>query len=166
VTCVLAAVLLNAGCQSPSTRTDQRDQSDSFTPATDSAQLAYELALQPWCSNNQAMSMVLFLVDGQDNHNHFDQRVLTLDTRQLAQADWQLQAQEPVTKGTLAFMLCRALNIEGGLLMHLVPSRRYAYREAVYHRLMAAGSSYEPVTGPEAVGVFSRAARYHDTSTQ
>lgn len=160
LTVLLAGALLVGACQSPSSTTGQLDSVDAFAPAVDSAELAYDLALEPWCTNNQAASMILLLVDGQDGHNRFDQRLLALDSRDLARANWNLEAEEPVTKGTLAFMVCRALDIEGGLLMRVMPSRRYAYREAVYARLMSAGSSYEPVTGPEAVGIFSRAARY------
>ena len=43
--------------------------------------------------------------------------------------------------------------------MHLLPGRRYAYREAVNLGLIAQGSEYEPLTGPEAVGIMGRAAR-------
>ncbi len=56
-------------------------------------------------------------------------------------------------------MVCRALSIKGGLMMNLIPSRRYAYREAVYQGLMRSGSESEPLTGPEAVGILSRAGR-------
>jgi len=125
----------------------------------DSAETAYELSGQTWCSNDLACSMVLLLAQGEDRYVNFEQRLAGLEVKGLARADWRLQAEEPVTKGTLAYMLCRTLDIKGGVLMHLLPSRRYAYREAIYYELMERGSEYEPLTGPEAVGVLGRAAR-------
>ena len=125
----------------------------------DSAQLAYELSQSKWCSNDAACSLVLHLSEGEDSCGDFAERLELLRTKNLVQNGWNLKGDEPVTKGTLAYMLCRALDIKGGLFMHLLPSRRYAYREAVYQELMRVGSELEPLTGPEAVGVVGRAAR-------
>jgi len=62
-------------------------------------------------------------------------------------------------KGTLAYMVCKALDLQGGVMMHLVPVRRYAYREAVVQNLMFRGSEWEPLTGPEVVAILGRAER-------
>jgi len=126
----------------------------------DSAELAYEVARQTWCSNDDACSLVLLLVDGEDRYLSFEDRRVALHVKGLADIDWDLQADEPVTKGTMSYMICRALGMKGGIMMQILPGRRYAYREAVYHGLIRQGSEYEPLTGPEAVGVLGRAGRF------
>jgi len=146
--------LMLVSCQSGTVMTEE-----TAPIARDSGALAYQLSSQMWCTNDQACSMLLHLVDGQDPHENFDQRLVALDVKGMADASWDIQADQPVTKGTLAFMLCRALEIKGGVMMHLIPSRRYAYKEAVFQNLMLRGSENEPLTGPEAVGIFGRAAR-------
>ena len=154
------AVLLSAvGCGSNSNHytMDQNQAANQSHP--DSAQMAYELTQQQWCSNDQACSLVLEMFSGKDEYNNFNVRLVALDRLALADTGWDITADEPVNKGTLAFMLCRGMNIEGGLLMRVFPSRRYAYREAVYHGLMQRGSEWEPLTGPEVVGIIGRAAR-------
>lgn len=125
----------------------------------DSAELAYALVNKTWCSNDEAASLILLLVHGQDTYDNFAQRRDALVSEGFMSAAWKLEAEEPVTKGTLAYMLCRALDIKGGLLLHLAPCRRYAYREAVYQDLMVRGGDNEPLTGPEVVGIMSRAGQ-------
>ncbi|MBN1845865.1 MAG: hypothetical protein JW810_09295 [Sedimentisphaerales bacterium] len=125
----------------------------------DSATLAYQLAEQTWCTNDDACSMILMMVEGQDTHESFGDRISALETKGLAKTSWNLQAQQACTKGTLAYMLYRIVDLPGGVMMHVLPGRRYAYREAVYHGLMERGSEYEPLTGPEAIGIMGRAAR-------
>jgi hypothetical protein len=131
----------------------------------DSADLAYRLSSQTWCSNDEACSMVLLLIDGEDRYQGFDDRLIALDAKGVADASWDIEAEEPVSKGTLAYMLCRTLGLKGGVILRLLPSRRYAYREAVYKGLMAKGSAGEPLTGPEAVGIIGRAARMKEGET-
>jgi len=77
----------------------------------------------------------------------------------LVNKTWCSNDEEPVTKGTLAYRLGRALDIKGGLMLRLAPCRRYAYREAVYQDLMVRGGDNEPLTGPEVVGIMSRAGQ-------
>ncbi|GEM_PF-1240074 len=130
-----------------------------------SASLAYRLSSQTWCSNDEACSMVLLLIDGEDRYQSFVDRRIALDAKGVANASWDIEADEPVTKGTLAYMLCRALGLKGGVMLRLISSRRYAYREALHYGLMAKGSAREPLTGPEAVGIIGRAARMKEGET-
>lgn len=131
----------------------------------DSANLAYRLSSQTWCTNDEACSMVLLMIDGEDRYQSFVDRLIALDAKGVANASWDIEANEPVTKGTLAYMLCRALGLKGGVMLRLIPCRRYAYREALYHGLMAKGAAREPLTGPEAVGIIGRAARMKEGET-
>lgn len=74
---------------------------------------------------------------------------------------WDLADGAPLTKGTLAYMLVKALNIQGGLTMALFgPSRRYAFREAVFLRLMKGGADMEYVSGRELLDILTNAELY------
>jgi hypothetical protein len=125
----------------------------------DSATLAYELATKTWATNDDALSMMVMMIEGQDPYDTFEQRVLALENKGIIGKSWNLQADKPVTKGSIAFMICRATNIQGGVMMHLISCRRYAYRELVYRGMMVRGGEFEPMTGPELVGLVGRAAR-------
>lgn len=157
------AALVIAGlcsCQSAPQSSDRAGSGAAVSAAgRDSATLAYRLAQKTWCSNDEACCLVIQLTDGEDRHDSFAARRAYLGGKEIIPAGWNMPADAPVTKGTLAYMLCRSLDVKGGLFMHLLPSRRYAYREAVHLELMARGSEYEPLTGPEAVGIMGRAAR-------
>ena len=103
--------------------------------------------------------MVLLLVDDEDNSKSFDARLAALQTKGIIEPGWSLVADDPVSKGTFGYMLYKALDIEGGIMIQLLPLRRYGYREVVHAGLMQRGSEYEPLTGPEVVGIMGRAAR-------
>jgi len=136
--------------------------------ATDggSAELAYNLAFKKWGTNAEACSMILYLVEGEDRGVTFEQKQQLLRVKGILPGEWDLSATEPVRKGTLALMLCRALDIKGGLFMRLLGGRRYAYREAVYLELMQGGSEREYLTGPEVVDVMGRVARMKQTQSE
>jgi len=73
-------------------------------------------------------------------------------------ADWGLQESSLLTKGTLAYMVCRALGIQGGVTTRLFGlNRRYALRECIYLRLMSRGTTDEYVTGRELIDVITNA---------
>jgi len=161
--CQMNGAAGTAGQQGPEAAGPQAPAVEKTTvgakAARSGAELAYELAQEKWCSNDSAFSLVLHMVDGQDSCGSFTERMELLKSKGLLRPDWQFAAGEPVTKGTLAYLVCRALDVKGGLLLRLLPSKRYAYREAVYQELVTRGSEHEPLTGPEAVGIMGRAAR-------
>lgn len=161
---LLVATLVVCSCQTIPDIHYKVNVEKQAPTSRDSAALAYDLSRKTWCSNDDAFSMILLLVDSEDRYLNFDDRRVALDVKGLADIDWNLQADEPITKGTMGFMACRALGIKGGLMMQLIPCRRYAYREALYHGLMKSGSENEPLTGPEAVGILSRLARFQSES--
>ena len=103
--------------------------------------------------------MVLLLVEGEDRYTSFSQRLAALEAKGWADGSWGLKEEEPVNKGTLAYMLCHGLDIKGGVMMQLLGGRRYAYREAVFCGLMMRGSETEPLTGPEVAGIMGRSSR-------
>ncbi|MBN2210409.1 MAG: hypothetical protein JW709_03355 [Sedimentisphaerales bacterium] len=160
-------VVLLSGCQSnPPTEPEVATVSLTKTGPMDAAELAYQLSRKTWCTNDEACSMMLHFLDGEDPFAAFEERTDDLRQRGVMPEGWKLNADEPVTKGTLAYMVCRAMEQPGGLMMHLLPGRRYAYREAVELNLMAKGSENEPLTGPEVVGVMGRASRMMNQNQQ
>ena len=158
---VVSLVGLSAfSCQSSIdlTRTTLPDDQQP-DPVIDSAALTFELSQKTWCSNDEGFSMMLLLAAGEDRCLNFNERLIELSVKGLADASWRLEASDPITKGTLAYMVCRVANLKTGVMMNLFPSRRYAYREAVYYGLITPGSVNEPLTAPEVVGNMGRVAR-------
>ncbi|NIA21400.1 MAG: hypothetical protein GWP05_05405 [Anaerolineaceae bacterium] len=79
----------------------------------------------------------------------------------VAREKWGLDAKTPLSKGKLAYMVCQALGIKGGLVMRLFgPSERYCLFECEFLELMTGGATYENVTGGELVSTIDRADQY------
>ncbi len=96
----------------------------------------------------------------------FAERVAVLADRGIVDSSWTFAADEPVTRGQLAYMIYQATGIEGGLMLTLTgPSRRYCYRELQYRNVMAPAFQQGSVGGMEYVGVLSRADTYKRTGT-
>ena len=86
-----------------------------------------------------------------------------LSGRGVVSVDWNLQETSPMTKGTLAYMLCQALEIKGGLTMRLFGiNRRYALRECQHKGLIVGGVMDEYVTGRELLDVLTNATVYRE----
>ena len=86
-----------------------------------------------------------------------------LNSRGVVSTSWTLQESSLLTKGTLAYMVCQALEIKGGVTMRLFGiNRRYALRECLYRRLIASGTVDEYVTGRELIDVVTNAAIHKD----
>ena len=159
---MLLAAITCISCQS----SDARPKKNVPVPSTqekftDSAELAFQLNQKTWCSNNEALALVLMLKNGQDDCNNFAERYNQLIKQGFIKSKWKMQPNDSVTKGAFAYLVCKALDIKGGVMMHIIPSQRYAYREAVYLGLISSGAENEPLTGPEVVGIMSRAARWN-----
>jgi len=84
-----------------------------------------------------------------------------LRERKVARASWGDDLAAPLPKGRLAYMVCQALGIKGGLTMRLFgPSERYCLFECKYLELMAGGAQYQHCAGGELVSVIDRADQY------
>ena len=154
----LAAMVLVAGVAGCSPETMKIDGPDATLPADEgSPGFLDRMASQAVVSENDALRGILMMVDGKDEAKTFKQRAENLAGRGVLAGGWDHQAERPVTKGRLAYMIYTACKIRGGVVLMLTgPSQRYCLRELQYLHMMAGGSFYEKVTGMEFVAVLSR----------
>jgi len=122
------------------------------------------IASQQSVCENDAMRGILMLLDGKDAAADFKDRVQRLRARNIIGADWDFDANRPVTRGRLAIMIHKAAGTPGGIILTLAgPSERYCLREMQYRGFIGPGAFYSPVTGSEYVAVISRADAYRRT---
>ena len=116
---------------------------------------------QKTVSENDAMRGMLFLLDGEDKAANFRQRVETLTERGVVAASWHHQADRPITRGKLAFMVYQACKVRGGVTLTLFgPTRYYCLRELQYQGMLGKGMMWSNVTGMEFQGAMLRADEY------
>ena len=76
---------------------------------------------------------------------------------------WDLKESSPVTRGVLAYMLCKTLKIKGGLTVRVFGwSRRYAFRECLYVGLIPRGTTGQYVTGRQLIDILGNAEVYKE----
>ncbi len=152
---LLTALAAIAGCQNAGVVTGgaQALQGDE-----DSAIFIDRVASLENVSENDAMRGVLLLLDGEDTAQTFQQRVDLMLQRHLVSPNWDFSADRPITRGRLAYMICQATDMPGGIILTLTgPSQRYCHRELQYRGMMTSGAIFSPVGGLEYVSVLTRA---------
>lgn len=113
------------------------------------------------CSYGDACRIVLSLAKSEHTDAAFAEVQKDLAGREIVDADWGLEEAAPVTKGTLAYMLCKSLGIKGGVTTRIFGmSRRYAFRECVHAGLLAGRTDMEYVTGRELLDALTNAEAY------
>ena len=86
-----------------------------------------------------------------------------LTQKQLIKKDYAKDPKRLVNRGQIAYMICKALEIKGGLTMRIFGvSERYGYRECVYLGLLPVGSQWDKVSGSELLGILAQAADYQE----
>jgi hypothetical protein len=114
-------------------------------------------------SYGDACRAILSVIKSEHTDAEFAAVVGDLTGRGIVNAAWGLQEPSLLTKGTLAYMVCRALEIKGGATMRLFGiNRRYALRECIFLRLIASGTTDEYVTGRELIDVVTHATVYKE----
>jgi hypothetical protein len=113
------------------------------------------------CSFGDVCRIVLSLAKGEHTDAPFSEVQKDLAQRGILAGDWGLEEPVAVTKGTLAYMLCQALGIKGGVVTRICGmSRRYAFRECVYTGLLRGKTDMEYVTGRELIDALAEAETY------
>ena len=102
-------------------------------------------------------------VGGDENEKNIDTILADLLERKCIKKNYQGKAERKLTRGQFAYMLCRALDIRGGLTMMVIgTTERYALRECIFRELMPDVNQGKYVTGLELLGVLSRAEKYRE----
>ncbi len=127
------------------------------------AELFFTLASQTRpVSQNRAYHVFLVWMDGKDESRSFGQRIATLEQRGILDRNWAHDPLKAVSRGRLASMICRKLNLKTSVMLWLAgPSERAARRELIYREIMiAGGSDGDPLSGAEFVNILKRADEY------
>lgn len=131
------------------------------TPAESDAQFFMLLVQKPVATMNDGYQAVAMLAEESAELRPADECHKMLTERGIAHENWTEGGSEPLPKGRLAYMLCQALDIKGGLTMRVFgPSDRYCLFECQYLELMPGGAQYQHVTGGELVSAVDRAEMY------
>lgn len=79
----------------------------------------------------------------------------------LVPESWNADADTPVTKGKLAYVVVASLDIKGGIWLNVLGNnQRYAYRECLYLGLMGRASQHRYIGGKELLSVLRRGMEY------
>jgi hypothetical protein len=153
---IIVALFTSVGCQ---TAREAQPLPANLYGADVDAQMEFwhTLASRKLATNDEAFHGVLLYLDSKDPANSYAERVELLKSRRLLPAGFAGQADEAVTRGTLAVPIARALQIKGGLMMSLVgPTPRYATRELQYLGLYPLSSPNQIFSGAEFVGIIGK----------
>lgn len=158
---VLLIALAPAGC-SQTLRVAQADRGEQVDVDT----FWHEhLQTQPMVTMAEAYRAMLLLADGREQYADFEARRAALQERGIVRPAWNLQREACIDRGSVAYMVCRILQIRGGVNFNLfaplgIGDRRYAVRELIYMGMMTPGASYRYLTGGELVELLAEADRY------
>jgi hypothetical protein len=111
----------------------------------------------PVCSNDAAFHGLLLYFYNTDENADYTGRVQTLKSHKMLPNDFNEPADMGIKRGTLAYALCQALGIKGGVTMRVLgPNGRYAVRELQFMNLYPSGSQQQTFSGTEYVGIMGR----------
>jgi hypothetical protein len=166
-------VCLGAGCESARVKQSLTTGLDAGG-GDDSAQMNFlhDLAVKDLASNDEALAALLLFAPADRTSpssatqpatapSSYGARVAELKRRRLLPPEFDAPADEAVRRGTVAYALCRALEIRGGVTMRLFGlSPRYAVRELVDLGIFPMSSPDQTFSGTELVGVIGKAEDY------
>lgn len=119
------------------------------------------LSSQRAVSENDAMRGILMLVHGKDEQATFEQRVSQMRALKCADSTWDFDANRPITRGKLAYMVYQAVHVQGGVILTLTgPSQRYCARELHFQGIMASDIATTQISGGEFIAILDRADAY------
>ncbi|HHH75560.1 MAG TPA: hypothetical protein ENL03_00880 [Phycisphaerae bacterium] len=154
---VLSASLVGCG-------TGQIQSPQAVLPQEESPGLVDRLSSLETVDENTALRAVLMLVDGKDDCKTFSERIEKLKDRKLVDPKWDFDADKPITRGKLAYMVFTGCGINGGVTLALFgPSQRYCLRELKYKGIIISGDQAGAVSGMETIAILSRADAYMET---
>jgi hypothetical protein len=113
-----------------------------------------------------ACRAVLSLVKDEHSDGGFEDLRKDLEARGIVDGAWDLAESSPLERGTLAYMLCKAFGIKGGVTMGVFGvSRRYALRECVHLGLMPGGTVGQYLSGRELIDVLGNVEVWRESGS-
>jgi len=157
--CIAAAAIVAGGCAGPA---GTIASPQAALPANEGAAAFLDrVSSIPQVSENDAMRGVVLLMDGQDKTETFQDKVGFLQQKAIVPSGWDFDADRPITRGKLAYMIYKACQLSGGATLTLFgPSQWYCLKELQHQGFFSPGPVLAPVTGMEYVAVISRADSY------
>lgn len=157
---LLLCVLIASGCKT-AVVTESVVAKNGAAGADAQLEFWHELADRPVTSNDDAFHGLLLYVDDADPSSNYDQRVASMKGKGLLPKDFSAAGNHAVTRGTLAYAMCKILNIKGGVMMHLTGgNQRYAVRELMYMGLFPTSTINQTFTGSEFLGIVGKMEDY------
>ncbi|HVT89820.1 MAG TPA: hypothetical protein VHD56_13280 [Tepidisphaeraceae bacterium] len=154
---VFAIILgLAAGCQ---TAHVAEPLTGKYGGADADAQMEFwhQLADRPVTCNDEAFHGLLLYLDGKDDNADYAARISSMKSRSLLPGDFHAPANDAVSRGVLAVAISRALQIKGGVMLHVArTSPRYATRELMFMDLYPPSSPNQTFSGAEFLGIMGR----------
>lgn len=147
-----ALMLAVSGCHAPG-----RSTTAAEVPRNSNAELVAYIADQPFVTAEPAYRAVYVLWKGEPFSGDFEALADTLRGAGVVSKDGRHAPDQPLRRGTIAFMVCRACEIRGGVNWALTGMGRYAWRELQHRGIAGPGSEYGWMSGGEFVGLLLRA---------
>jgi len=112
---------------------------------------------RPLTSNDEAFHGLLLSWEGNDPAADYAGRVRALKDRGWLAESFDEPADQAVSRGTVAVLLVQALELHGGLSMHLFgPVPRYAVRELHHEGIYPRSSPQQTFSGAQFVSLIGR----------
>jgi hypothetical protein len=161
---ILALCLTLTGCQTPVVDQPLVATVGGSEPEQQ-MEFWHQLTERKAVGHDDAFHATLLFLDGQDPAADYAARVELLKSKGLLNKSFNKPGNQAITRGTLAVVLVRALQIKGGVLNFATGggSPRYAVRELAYKNLYPPSSPHQFFTGTELVGVFGKMEDYQRT---
>jgi hypothetical protein len=149
MTACAAALLLAsmlAGCQTASVKQSVVER--VWGSDWDNQLEFWPLAAETVTNNDDAFHGVRLYFEGKDDAENYAARVKALQSRGLLPRDFNQPAHQALGRGTLAFALVKALDLQGGLNMRLLGvTPRFAVKEREFRGIYPASSPNQALTG-------------------
>jgi hypothetical protein len=113
--------------------------------------------------NNFVQAIFVLLMGVENQYIDLNSQIIFLKEKNLLPPEVasDFKPNEPLRKGLFAYMLYRALDMKGGIILSLFGTReRYALKELVYQGILSSGNVKDIMSGDELVTSTMRAADF------
>lgn len=107
--------------------------------------------------------VVAILMGIEDEYISLDSQITFLNEKKFLpkKVATNFEPTQPLRRGLTAYIFCRVLEIDGGVILRLFGiSERYALTELVHQGIMAPGNKNEIISGEELISILMQAANY------